>query len=143
MGSPSGWTSRDIATCPLRQPRNSIDRQLATTPIAEQIRGPSRDKTTTKQNKPTRLKKLKTRRARDCAGVCEAPRGLCEFRCRGMMHHDGSWLKLLTMPLGIGVAWAQRDGIRAPLVAFNVASAGLSRFGPPDTGDDNTNNDKT
>ena len=28
-------------------------------------------------------KKLKTRRARDCAGVCEAPRGLCEFRCRG------------------------------------------------------------
>ena len=47
------------------------------------------------------------------------------------------------MPLGIGVAWAQRDGIRAPLVAFNVASAGLSRFGPPDTGDDNTNNDNT
>ena len=60
-----------------------------------------------------------------------------------MMHHDGSSLKLLTMPLGIGVAWAQRDGIRASLVAFNVASAGLSRFGPPDTGDDNTNNDKT
>ena len=112
-------------------------------PIAEQIRGPWRDKTTTKQNKPTPLKKLKTRRARDCAGVCEAPRGLCEFRCRGMMHHDGSSLKLLAMPLGIGVAWAQRDGIRAPLVAFNVASAGLSRFGPPDTGDDNTNNDNT
>ena len=97
------------------------------------------------QNKttPPPLKKLKTRRARDCAGVCEAPRGLCEFRCRGMMHHDGSSLKLLAMPLGIGVAWAQRDGIRAPLVAFNVASAGLSRFGPPDTGDDNTNNDNT
>ena len=47
--------------------------------------------TPTKQNTPTPLKKLKTRRARDCAGVCEAPRGLCEFRCRGMMHHDGRY----------------------------------------------------
>ena len=108
--------------------------------------GPSRNKTQTKQNNPPPFKKIKNylaAKARYCAGVCEAPRGLCEFRCRGMMHHDGSSLKLLAMPLGIGVAWAQRDGIRAPLVAFNVASAGLSRFGPPDTGDDNTNNDNT
>ena len=104
-------------------------------PIAEQ--------NTNKTKHPPFKKNKKPAKARYCAGVCEAPRGLCEFRCRGMMHHDGSSLKLLAMPLGIGVAWAQRDGIRAPLVAFNVASAGLSRFGPPDTGDDNTNNDKT
>ena len=53
--------------------------------------GPSRNKTQTKQNTPPFKKNKKPAKARYCAGVCEAPRGLCEFRCRGMMHHDGRY----------------------------------------------------